>query len=150
MENPFHVTDASVATLRAGVNPKKDHFGFASGPHCIHELSTTLGNSYWAPSPQPTIALLAQLAQLGSLVQQVLQDRHGNAVPIEAEHSELGAVAQGRQEGSELEILIPQSSMSRVFSLSVTICSKAWSCSGCISVSPTPLGLRCVSWWMLR
>jgi hypothetical protein len=62
-------------------------------------------------SPQPTIALhrnwvqlLAQLAQPGSVVQQVLQDRYGDVIPIETEGGELGAVAQGRQEGSELGV----------------------------------------------
>jgi hypothetical protein len=38
------------------------------------------------------------------MVQQVLQDRHGNVVPKEAECGKLGAVAQGRQEGSELGV----------------------------------------------
>jgi hypothetical protein len=65
--------------------------------------------SFCVHNPQPTralqkgrVQLLAQLARHGSLVQQALQDRHGDVVPKEAKHSDLGAVAQGRQEGSEL------------------------------------------------
>jgi hypothetical protein len=64
--------------------------------------------------PPTTIALqrgraqlLVQMAQPGSVAQQVLQDRHGDVVPKEDGQSELGAVAHGRQEGSELGIPEP-------------------------------------------
>jgi hypothetical protein len=61
------------------------------------------------------------MAQPGSVAQQVLQDRHGDVVPKEIGPGILGAVAQGRQVGSELESQIPQSSKSRVFSVSATL-----------------------------
>jgi hypothetical protein len=77
---------------------------------CIHELSTILGNSPCEHRTQPIMAsqrsrvqLLAQLAHPGSsVVQQVLQDSHGNAFPTEAENGDLGTVAQGRQAGGDL------------------------------------------------
>jgi hypothetical protein len=70
-----------------------------------------LGKSPCDHRTQPIIALqrgrvqlLPQLPQPDSVVQQFLQDRHGDVVPKQVDPAELGAVAQGRQNGSELGV----------------------------------------------
>lgn len=50
---------------------------------------------------------MAQVFQPNGVAQQVLQDGHRDGVSTEAEGCELGAAAQGRQDGTELGVHDP-------------------------------------------
>lgn len=110
----LQVIDTALTTFMADIRSKGDSLGLPYSHKCLHELRTKLDKSSHKDITCVIIALqrgriqlLGKLAQIGCMIQKVLQNSHGDVIVIEIDPGELGALAQGRQEGNELRVYHP-------------------------------------------
>lgn len=98
----------------ADIGSKGDLLGLPYSNECLHKLRTKLGKSSHEDITRVIIALhrggiqlLGQLAQIGCVIQKVLQNSHRDVIVIEIDPGELETLAQCRQEGTELGVYHP-------------------------------------------
>lgn len=106
------VVEGPVATVRTGVAAEPDHTGKPQLLQHLLEPGVQVRQAAQVDGAVHVLVALqgrgvqhvAQLAQPHGVAQQALQHSHRDGVAAEAEGGELGAVAQGGQEGAELGV----------------------------------------------